>query len=222
MLCNTCKVTNHLNYGKTVSMKHSSRPLFCLLTLTAFALSGCGFEPMHATRPDATGSRTLLPIEIGSVTANEDRSAQIFRMAIEDLVDPALKREGQPYILTAGIGAQRTPVFIRPDGTIARYNISITVSYVLTRASDRVNVAAGNLRYVNSYNVPDSEYAEYVGQQDATKRGLEQLAEDLRLRLAGFLARKPDERSQTPVNPLTPAPQMPSLGEIAPIVPKNR
>lgn len=196
-----------------LATRHLSLATFLLFAL-AFSLAACGFEPIYAT-PDATqadATRPLLPVELAPPTAPTRRMAQQFHSELEDVIDPALARTPQPFTLLTGVGRVKTPVFIRPDGTIARYNITLVASYTLLRNADKAALASGSLRYINSYNVPDADYGEYVAEQDADRRGLQQLAEDLRLRLAGYFSRN-DAASAAPVVAPTgpPPPALPAI-----------
>ena len=187
-----------------------------LLLSVVLALAACGFEPLHGEKMTGPGdaTRALLPIELAPVNAGEKRLAQRFRIAMEDLIDPAQRKAAQPYLLTTGIEYVRVPLLVRPDGAIGRYSLNLTVRYGLIRNTDQVQLTSGILRYVNGYDVLASDFSEYVSNEDALRRGVEQLAEDLRLRIAGYLARQP-EGGKTP-SKVTPSGKAPLPATLAP------
>src|SRR4051812_7356448 len=84
------------------------RNLFCIsaLLLAVFSLSACGFEPIHAQRPNAIGEK-IESVAVDSVTATETsgsdtntahrRLAQLFQSTLEDRLNPGNKAQPARY-----------------------------------------------------------------------------------------------------------------------------
>ncbi len=160
--------------------------LYAIL-LSALLLSACGFEPMYARKSGETSTSPLLPVSVDPIDAG--RMGQLYQIALEDKFNPAGSGAEQPYGLTADITRKLTPVIVRPDGTIQRYNVLLQSKYQLYRKQDKKPLTSGEVHYLTSYNITDDHYSTYVGKNDITANGVAELAENLRLRLSGYFVR---------------------------------
>ena len=72
-----------------------------------------------------------------------------------------------------------------------RANLRLDAVYRLISASDQQVIYRGSSFSVNSYNILDLQvfYATTVAEQDAIKRGLREISDDIELRLATYFAR---------------------------------
>lgn len=156
--------------------------------LLAAALTSCGFEPMAAASAAADKNHSLLPVALEPISGRE---GQLFTIAFEDSVSPTGASGNAPYRLIVTLEKTFVPIIIRPDGTTLRYNINLVAKYRLLERSSAKEITAGSLRYLNGYNVPDSDFSGFVSQEDAIKRGIGELAESLRLRLIGYFGAQP-------------------------------
>ena len=62
-------------------------------------------------------------------------------------------------------------------------------STVPAATGDGAVLYRGESQAINSYNILQSPFATYVSENDARKRGLRVVSEEIRLRLAAFLTR---------------------------------
>lgn len=162
-------------------------------------LVGCGFEPLHAERRN--GISTVDQMSQVKVDPVQDISP--LRLRLDDRYDQVLRNEllkrlnpdgqlGQPrYALQIKLAQSEGQVAIEPDGTSARTNVSITANYRLISLDDGKAVLQGSSTGVNSYGVITNSYATLVGGQDAHKRALQTLADDIVRRVALYFRRKP-------------------------------
>jgi hypothetical protein len=132
------------------------------------------------------------------------RTAQQFKAHLEDRLNPETGAPSFPaYRLSTSLAVVEAPVGISPDGTVSRYNVILTATLSLTRASDGALVYAGTARRTGSYNnVTSAFYSTYTASQDTIRRTATGLAEDVELRLAAFFAQNPHPQ---PLNPAAPA-----------------
>lgn len=176
-------------------MSSQNRLVWFLLPLLPLLLCGCGFHPLYAKHPaDDTTSKLTAGVKIEPI---EGRSGQILRSNLEDRLNPAGYASGNPaYRLNIKLTHNSTPIAVARDGTVARYNVQLTSQYVLTRNADDKIVARDQIGYVNSYNnLTPAYYSTYIAEQDAIKRGLIELSELYRQRLAIYLdAGAPDQK----------------------------
>ena len=80
------------------------------------------------------------------------------------------------------------PLGIRKDETATRANLTMTAKFKLRDAQSKRILLRSRSVSVSSYNILDALYATTVAENDAVKRGLRELADDIRLRLAVYFA----------------------------------
>lgn len=212
------------------------RRFFCLGMMAL--LAACGFEPMYGSGvPSSDASASPAPdaatpalretlasiaVSVSPPAAEQRRLAQLLRARIEDRLNPA--GGGAPsspeYYLYVNYSLTETPAAISRDGTVARYNLIFNAELTLVRASDGVRVYKGLAQRTGSYdNLINAYYSTYVAVEDARRRTVEELAEDIRLRLAAVFASplpqaplpvSGDRAMPTPTAPLPFAPLPPA------------
>lgn len=164
------------------------RPL--LVMLLALSLPGCGFQAVY-------GDPTDTDIEIGTYLASTSVVARgsgelgnRLKNNIEDRINPTSEKSlyGRSFILEVAIEAPRTPLGIGRTGTISRYDIMLNSRYTLLDAETRKVLDSGVLRRRASFFNAAEKYASYTAEQDAIDRGIKELGEDYKMRLAAFFA----------------------------------
>ena len=155
------------------------------LTLLALTLTACGFEPLHSREYRARQEADLSAIE---VQVDNSRLGQLLKAEITDGVNPDYQRAEKLYRLKVNLAEREIYLFINPDGTSSRGDIEYRSTYRVSRIVDGKVLHTGRINRVSSYNMSDrADYASYVSEEDARKRGILELAEDYRLRLANLL-----------------------------------
>ena len=116
------------------------------------------------------------------------REGQVLRTTLEDRINPTGQRFANPrYRLAIALTKNETPVVIEKDGTIRRYNVDYYSTFQLFDTVSGKQIHSGKVKRSSSYNVLVREhFATFVSQRDAAERGLQELAEDYRMRLANF------------------------------------
>jgi LPS-assembly lipoprotein len=150
----------------------------------ALAISACGFEPMHGQRSGAS-SAALSAIDIKLIA---DRSGQMLRNELLQQMQPrgpARARYSLAVVLTEGL----TNLGIRKDEVATRANLTLSASFTITDLGGTTRTFKGTARSVNSYNVLTSDFATLSAREDARRRGVTQLALELRERISVWLIR---------------------------------
>lgn len=184
-------------------------------------LAACGFQPLYGKQEPA--SRALVSgIKIDQVTAPDRRTAQLFRINLEDQINP----EGTQkpiYRLSAGLSISEAAIGTARDGTVSRYNIYLTSAYTLTRISDHKLMTAGELRHASSYNnITNEYYSTYVSKEDAIKRGLMELSQLYRQRLGAYVTENGGNPSMQKAPPPTvPLPSISAPSEQNQLIPSD-
>lgn len=155
-----------------------------ILALMALLVSACaGFTPMYAEPGVVDGLERI------SVEAPDTRTGFVLRERLEDAfgrdasVEPA-------YRLTAQVREQRNPLGRRADDTATRYELNMTVSYVLTEIRGNGRVHADTLTVTTTYASSEQPYAGVVAQQDGLDRAAAQAADLIRRDLARIFAER--------------------------------
>lgn len=123
------------------------------------------------------------------IAVDNSRLGQLLKAEIQSGVNPDYQRAEKRYTLTIALTEQNLYLFINPDGTAGRGDIRFNSTYTLVRNVDGKTIKSGRLNRVASYNISESaDYATYVSQEDARKRGIVELANDYKLRVANLMA----------------------------------
>ncbi len=159
-----------------------------LLALTGLLLTSCGFQPLHSQSYRAEQRVAMSAVQ---VKVDHSRLGQLLEAEIADDVNPDYQQTPKTYELKVHLSVQDIALFINPDGTSARGDIRWVSNYELVKIADGTVVNTGNLTRVSSYNTGEDAstgYASFVSVEDAKKRGIIELGQDYKLRLANVLA----------------------------------
>ena len=104
----------------------------------------------------------------------------------------ALNPHGQPvspaYRLEIKLTQRTEELALREDETATRANIILSSSFVLLSMTDEGVLYSGRSSAINSHNILDQEYSTIIAAGDALERGLRQMSEDIKLRLAIYFS----------------------------------
>jgi len=160
------------------------KALFTAILLTGL-LTGCGFQPLYSKKAATDNSKVFAGVTVDSMPG---RSGQLFQAELEDQLNPHGAIPPKPaYRLSATFKTRVVPIGVARDGTVSRYNIYLSSSYTLYRNSDGKPITDGSVSFVNSYNnLTNAYFSTYISEQDALKRGVEELAQLYRQRLTAY------------------------------------
>lgn len=157
-----------------------------LLFAALLTLAACGFRPVHGRDYQA---EQVSGMDTVQVVVNTSRLGQLLKAEIEHGVNPDYQRAEKLYTLRITLSERDIYLFINPDGTAGRGDVLFNSTYTLTRNLDQKVLKTGRLNRTSSYNISESaDYATYVSEEDARKRGIVELAQDYKLRLANLMA----------------------------------
>lgn len=154
---------------------NATRPNRRLILLTPLALVACGFTPAYGPGGPAQGIQSSIRVADPS-----DKNAF-------DLVERLEERLGRPnasrFDLTYTIKTTATGVGITPDNAITRYNLNGTIDWVLTNRATNARVTGGQVHSFTSYSATGSTVAGLAAQEDAARRLMRILADQITARL---------------------------------------
>ncbi len=153
----------------------------------AFAVAACGFRPLYGPAETAEEGAIdrLAATRIGPL---EGRVGQQLHNLLRDRLNPSGQPTEPAYVLEVALRVSTSELGIRKDETATRANLTMRASFKLHAYDTGSILLRGKSISVNSYNILDAFYATTVSEDDALGRGLRELADDIRLRLAVYFA----------------------------------
>ena len=146
-----------------------------LFLLTPLALAACGFQPAYGPGGAARGIQSSIRV----ADPNDKNAFDLVERLEERLGRPKATRFDLTYtIKTAAIG-----VGITPDNAITRYNLNGTIDWALIARSTGARVTGGQVHSFTSYSATGSTVAGLAAQEDAARRLMRILADQITARL---------------------------------------
>ncbi len=162
-------------------------------------LSACGFQPLQGKEYRQSNALNLSMVTVDTAS---DHINQLLKAEIEDQVNPNYQHAEKLYRLTIVVTEVDVALFINPDGTSSRGDLQYNSTYTLTRILDGKVVTKGAIQRVSSYNTSqNADYASFVSQQDARTRGILELAQDYKMRLANLISTLNNPTAEQPAVP---------------------
>lgn len=159
-------------------------PMARLSLALALLTAGCGFHPIYAT-PEKSVSMDLAQVHIGNIP---DRSGQELRNLLIDKMNYAGRPATPLYELTVTIQESRSDLGIRTDATSARSQIALLARYTLTPRNGGQPLLNAHAATHVGYNKLDAQYSNLSSEEDARRRGLNELSEQIVNRLGLYFS----------------------------------
>ncbi len=116
------------------------------------------------------------------------RTGQQLHNLLRDRLNPRGQSTTPAYLLDINVSKSITELGVRKDETATRANLTMTATFTLRSAETNKALLSSKAIAVSSYNILDALYATTVAENDAVKRSLRELADEIRLRLAVYFA----------------------------------
>lgn len=164
---------------------------FTVILFLFYALSACGFQPVHGTKPQETSTGGKLE-KVQVRVANQNRTGQLFTIALEDALHPSNHYPEPDYLLTSSLEEIKQPIIIERDASITRYNLVLRARYSVQNLKTGDYLLRDKLsQRISSYNVSDSDFATFIADREARERGIEELARTISMELVTLLQDTP-------------------------------
>jgi LPS-assembly lipoprotein len=159
------------------------------LAVAALALSGCGFQPMYGqhAREATPVSTDLAAVQVGLIP---NRSGQLLRNELIRLLNPAAAAQPGRYTLSVALKETVDTFAVERSGFATTANVEVVATYTLMEDATGNPVLAGASRAVSGYNLLDNAFSTYVASGDARSRALDQIAFEIRNRLAAHFSKQ--------------------------------
>jgi LPS-assembly lipoprotein len=157
--------------------------ILALTTALAVTAAGCGFQPIHGQRSEASGT-ALAAIDIGLIA---DRTGQMLRNELLQQMQPQGGTTPARYGLAITLGESLQELAIRKDETATRTKLIMTARFSVTSRADGKGLFTGSVQSANSYDILTSDFATLSAREDARRRAVQQLATGIKQRLSVWL-----------------------------------
>lgn len=200
----------------------SCSALFPLLLVSSMA--ACGFQPLYgppperadaAAAPDTAPPSNVAALATVGVDRIPNREGQQLRTQLTRLLgsDPGSQR----YRLDVTIKTDSESLALRRTGLATRASLRMSAQYRLVDVNTDQVVLKSAARGISSYNLLDQDFSTLASLQDAQNRLIDQMALDIRNRLAVFFLSGPT--ASAPAAPAEPAEPPPPASPADPSAP---
>lgn len=150
--------------------------------ILALTLNGCGFAPMYAAKED---DLSLLSVfEKIKVVPIPDRVGQILSNHLMDRLNPRGEPSISDYELRIILEEKTLGFGFRSDAAVTRESYTLQANIKLFSKTDNAVIYEDKQQSVISYDIVQSDFANYNTRLDAKSRAAEELAKLIVIRLA--------------------------------------
>lgn len=154
-----------------------------LIAVTALALSACGFTPLYGPQTVSQGLGSI------DVVAPDGRAGYLVREKLNDALARDVNRL-PTHTLVYNVDEKRYARGVRVDNVANRYELALTVNWKLVDTKTGAPVRSGQAIARVTYDSADQPYASISAQQDSQERAATEVAREIQLDLAAWLAGK--------------------------------
>lgn len=152
-------------------MKIKALTIFIIL----LSLSACGFKPMLAKNID--GQTILDKIQLVSVEGPDQ--PRLHRIISQEIGSS----NNSYYQLRIQVHQEISSIGVMKDGQSTRYKVKDIFNYNLVETHTQDSVDSGSIFLYSSYDVPQSEFANYISERSTNDNLIEELCRELKSRL---------------------------------------
>lgn len=145
------------------------------LIICIFILSSCGFKPMLAKDPN--GNMILDEVQLYHVEGEE-------QPRLNRIISEQMGIASTPiYHLNIKVNEEISAIGITKDSRSTRYKVKVYFNYTLVEIDTQKTIDSGNIFLYSSYDVAQSEYANYIAERYTSDNILKELCDELKSRL---------------------------------------
>lgn len=156
-----------------------------LLGLTV--LAGCGFQPLYGSSPNAVSQQDLSEVRIGPL---RDRVGQLLRLRLAKTMHPRGQARVPKWQLAIDLNTTEQRLGIRKDETATRANLVLEAKFRLLGIPSNKVAFQGRSVITISYNILESRFGTVASRSDAERRATRELGDNIKNRVALFLAQR--------------------------------
>ncbi len=169
------------------------------LAIVAMLLLGaaCGFQPLYGSRAPG-GEPVQAELEDILIEPIAERTGQKLYNFLRDRLNPHGKPDVPRYVLSVRLTERQDNLALATDKTPTRVNMTLIADYTLRSRDKEALLYEGRSRSTTSFDIVSSLFSSHTATEDARGRGAQALSDDIRMRLALFLAKHREKAAATP------------------------
>lgn len=149
-------------------------------------LGACGFQPLYGQREGGGATDHMAAVRIGAI---EDRAGQLLRNALLEQLQPGGQPGSPLYSLDVKLTETVQQLALQKDETTSRSSLELRAAYTLKRFDNGATLYEGVSRAATGFNVVSSHFATVNAENDARRRSLRLLSEDIKVQLGTYFMR---------------------------------
>ncbi len=161
------------------------------IALASF-VGACGFHPLYGSAPNERSARDVFASIFVDPIAGE-RIGYDLRNSLIDGLQGAEKPSQAQFRLKVSVSQYTQGIAVANNAVVTRYNYTLDANYTLSDIRTNKVLKSGVEQTLSAYDVVTSPYATLVAQQDAQRRGAQDIADRIRIDLSAYFARHPPE-----------------------------
>ncbi len=163
------------------------RPLAVALIVLAPLLAACGFEPLYGDHTRRVMEADLAAVKIFPIP---EHIGQLLQWQLEKEFNPDGVDVKQRYALHVAMSIKGDFLAVDPNNVAPRGSISAAADMALTTLDGKTILYRGKIQSIADYNIDTDAYASEIGKGSAEKRVVEDIGEQIALRLATYFHNK--------------------------------
>lgn len=161
-----------------------------LILLAGLILSGCGFRPLYAPPQEDQSGKSVYAFDLLKQIAIDnipDREGQYLRNQLIQLMQPSGRGAETKYVLKVILRETKRDLAVKRSAIATRANLQIAGEFLLSPVDSAGTIESGTVFTSSGYNINQSEFQTLMAEKGARERALDDLAQQMRIRLAAVL-----------------------------------
>lgn len=178
--------------------------LLSLIAVATIVLAGCGYRPLYGDRGTVGGADVRKYLAEVKISGIADRRGQILRNYLLDRMNPAGEPAQARYVLSVTTTESSRITDSRADGTATRSDLVVVARFNLRDANSDAVVYVDRTEGVSTFNLLTNRFASVSSEDEARRRAMELIADQISLQVSLFLNRRHGEAAATAAPPRAP------------------
>lgn len=158
-----------------------------VVALPLLGLANCGFQPLYGS--GAENEAVANDLAAVRVEPLRERVGQQMHNLLRDRLNPKGQPTAPNYVLQVNLTETNVKLGVRRDETATRANLKMLAEFSLRPVGGQSTLLTGRSSSTTSYDILSNPFATTVSEGDARERALNQVADDIRTRLALYFSR---------------------------------
>ena len=167
--------------------------LFNILITIALSVvgMGCGFKPLYVPERQVDIVSDFAQIRILPM---KDRHGLLLHNELSRLLHTKNQLNRPRYTLSAKLSENKTSLGVKKSSVATRGNLNLRADYMLTSIPKKIPLKVSSNSITVSYNILSSEVSTLVAENNARKRAIIELAQEMKHDLGIFFKIKPHKK----------------------------